>query len=305
MFATTPLTENQIRSEKIKEMKPRIAIPVPTSTDIPYNDRSWPAYAAAVSASGGEPVKLDLTATPAEILALARSCQGVCLPGSPADVDPARYGAVLDPATSPADPAREAADNILLEDAADHAKPVLGICFGVQSLNVWRGGSLVQDLTPLPVNHSAGATVAIAHTAIIAKESFLATLVDPAEATDDGDFLRLPINTSHHQAAAAPGTGLRIVARCPDDGVIEAVENDPDWKPSQSPDAHKPQFLLGVQWHPERSFDISATSRNLFARLVAEAAKIPTPTNPGAPDVSLLDIGDEEPILSATANQSS
>ena len=53
-------------------MKPRIAIPVPTSTDIPYNDRSWPAYAAAVCASGGEPVKLDLTATPAEILALAR-----------------------------------------------------------------------------------------------------------------------------------------------------------------------------------------------------------------------------------------
>ena len=282
MFATTPLTENQIRSEKIKEMKPRIAIPVPTSTDIPYNDRSWPAYAAAVSASGGEPVKLDLTATPAEILALARSCQGVCLPGSPADVDPARYGAELDPATSPADPAREAADNILLEDAADHAKPVLGICFGVQSLNVWRGGSLIQDLTPMPVNHSAGSKVAIAHTALVAENTLLASLVQPGEAVETDGFLRLPINTSHHQCVAAPGDGLRIVARSPEDGVIEAVENDPDWKPSQSPDAHKPQFLLGVQWHPERSFDISATSRNLFARLVAEAAKIPTNTNPGA-----------------------
>ena len=273
MFATTPLTENQIRSEKIKEMKPRIAIPVPTSTDIPYNDRSWPAYAAAVSASGGEPVKLDLTATPAEILALARSCQGVCLPGSPADVDPA---------TSPADPAREAADNILLEDAADHAKPVLGICFGVQSLNVWRGGWLIQDLTPMPVNHSAGSKVAIAHTALVAENTLLASLVKPGEAVETDGFLRLPINTSHHQCVAAPGDGLRIVARSPEDGVIEAVENDPDRKPSQSQDAHKPQFLLGVQWHPERSFDISATSRNLFARLVAEAAKIPTNTNPGA-----------------------
>jgi len=259
-------------------MKPRIAIPVPTSTDIPYNDRSWPAYAAAVSASGGEPIKIDLTATPAEILAIARSCQGVCLPGSPADVDPAHYGAEADPATSSADPAREAADNILLEDAADHAKPVLGICFGLQSLNVWRGGSLIQDLTPLPVNHSAGAKVAIAHTALIAENTLLASLLTPEEAPETGGFLRLPVNTSHHQSVAAPGDGLRIVARCPDDGVIEAVENDPDWKASEN---HLPQFLLGVQWHPERSFDISAASRAIFSRLVTEAAKLskalPTP----------------------------
>ena len=274
MFATTPLTENQIRSEKIKEMKPRIAIPVPTSTDIPYNDRSWPAYAAAVSASGGEPIKLDLTATPAEILALARSCQGVCLPGSPADVDPSRYGADLDPATSPADPAREAADNILLEDAADHAKPVLGICFGVQSLNVWRGGSLIQDLTPMPVNHSAGSKVAIAHTALVAENTLLASLVQPGEAVETDGFLRLPINTSHHQAVAAPGAGLRIVARCPEDGVIEAIEIDADGSMFHVEHPGPPQFVLGVQWHPERSFDISAASRALFAHLIAEARQV-------------------------------
>jgi putative glutamine amidotransferase len=269
-------------------MKPRIAIPVPTSTDIPYNQRSWPAYAKAIAASGGEPVEIDITQAPAQILALARTCQGICLPGSPADVDPAKYGADIDPATSPADPAREAADNLLLEHAASHAKPVLGICFGLQSLNVWRGGSLVQDLTPLPVNHSAGSKVAIAHTALVAENTLLASLLDPSEAPAADNFLRLPINTSHHQSVSAPGDGLRIVARCPDDGVVEAVENDPDWSPAED---YGPQFLLGVQWHPERSFDISPTSRNLFTRLVTEAAKLtPEPatttsdtTNPGGP----------------------
>ena len=74
-------------------MTPRIAIPVPTSKDLPYNQRSWPAYATAVSRSGGEPVAVDLNASPAEINALAASCDGILLPGSPADVDPALYDA--------------------------------------------------------------------------------------------------------------------------------------------------------------------------------------------------------------------
>jgi putative glutamine amidotransferase len=246
-------------------VKPRIAIPVPTSTDIAYNLRSWPSYADAVARSGGEPVKIDLTATLAEIQTLADACDGICLPGSPADVDPERYGVDRDPATAPADPAREAADNLLLEDAYKHRKPVLGICYGIQSLNVWRGGSLVQDLMPLPVNHSAGSKVAIAHTALIAENSLLASLLDPAEAPAADGFLRLPINTSHHQAVAAPGDGLRVVARCPDDGVIEAVEADPT-------DSANPHFVLGVQWHPERSYEISAASRALFNRLVQEAS---------------------------------
>jgi len=253
-------------------MKPRIAIPVPTSLNLDYNTRSWPAYAAAVTASGGEPIKIDLGLTPTQVLEIAATCQGICLPGSPADVDPLRYGAEVDPASRPADPAREAVDFLLLEDAAANAKPVLGICFGVQSLNVWRGGSLVQDLTPMPVNHSAGAKVAIAHTALVAENSLLASILDPAEAPNTDGFLRLPVNTSHHQSVSAPGDGLRIVARCPDDGVVEAVENDPTWR---NPGVDRPQFLLGIQWHPERSYDISATSRSLFDHLISEATKIP------------------------------
>jgi putative glutamine amidotransferase len=261
---------------------PRIAIPQPTSTDPAYNQRALPQYLTAINRSGGEPVVIDTTLPAAEVRKLAESCDGVVLPGSPADVDTALYGQPRDPATARPDPPRDAVDHILLEDAERHGKPVLGICYGLQSLNVWRGGSLVQDLTPVPVNHEAGGKVAIAHTALVAPESLLASIVDRDEAPLVDGFLRLPVNTSHHQAVATPGDGLRIVARCPDDGVVEAVElfhvehSQPGsggkmFHVEQFP-PHRTQFLLGVQWHPERSYEISATSRALFDRLVAEAA---------------------------------
>jgi putative glutamine amidotransferase len=264
-------------------MKPRIAIPVPTTADHDYNQRSWPQYAEAVRRSGGEPVSVELTLSSGDLRELMATIHGVCLPGSPADVNPVRFGAERDPATAPADPAREAIDNALLEDAIHHGKPVLGICFGVQSMNAWRGGSLVQDLTPVPVNHSAGREVAIAHTVLISKESELASLVDRSEAVTPSaagvlaeQFLRLPVNTSHHQSVAAPGHSLRIVARCPDDGVVEAVELDPTVSGvfHVEHSAGRSNFLLGVQWHPERSYEISATSRNLFAHLVSEAGRV-------------------------------
>jgi putative glutamine amidotransferase len=196
---------------------------------------------------------------------VARSVSGILLPGSPADVLPSRYGAEPDPATNKADEAREAADWTLLEEAEKNRLPVLGICFGLQSLNVYRGGSLVQDLMPVPVNHSAGSKVAVAHTAEIAKESLLGSLLTADEAPERDGFLRLPVNSSHHQAIAQPGPGMRIVARCPEDGVIEAIEAEYDPK--------NPWFFMAVQWHPERSTEISAASRALFARLIEEAKR--------------------------------
>ncbi len=78
-------------------MTPRIAIPVPTSTDVPYNQRSWPSYARAVALSGGEPVAIGLDLPAATLRELIASCDGVLLPGSPADVDPGLYGADRDP----------------------------------------------------------------------------------------------------------------------------------------------------------------------------------------------------------------
>jgi putative glutamine amidotransferase len=238
--------------------KPRIAIPLPTSSDPAYNQRSWPQYAQAVERQGAEAVQIPLSATPAEIAQLANSCQAVLLPGSPADVNPQKYGHDTDPATAAADLQRENADELLLQDAHNLHKPILGICYGAQSLNVWRSGTLIQDLTVLPVNHAAGASVAVAHTATVDATSLFASLVPPGEIQDG----RLPINSSHHQAIGIPGDGLRVVARCPQDGVVEAVEG------GQTPE----HFVLGVQWHPERSVEISGASRALFARFVEEAA---------------------------------
>jgi len=271
-------------------MKPRIGIPVPTTIDLPYNQRSWPTYAMGVARADGEPVVFPLTLSPAEREALAATCHGFLLPGSPADVDPGLYDTPRIPACGPQDIPRGQTDFALLEYAATSGKPLLGICYGTQSMNVFHGGSLIQDLSPLPVNHSAGASVAVAHSVLIATESTLATVLrafreasselssrpesalfaDAAErpAALPATTLRLPVNTSHHQSVAVVGKGLRIAARCPDDEVVEAVELDPMFHVE-----HPNRFLLGVQWHPERSLEISPASRALFHRLIAEAEK--------------------------------
>ncbi len=246
-------------------MTPRIAIPTPTSTDFDYNRRNFPAYLAAIEQAGGIPVELPLTASPSDQQAIASTCAAVLLPGSPADIDPARYGQPPDSATAPADQAREETDLLLLEDAAAHRKPILGICFGLQSINVWLGGTLHQDLSIFPVNHPAGPSIAIAHTAAIAPASTLGALTNldeaPSSPQSEPAYPRLPINSSHHQAIAILGAGLHITARCPQDAVIEAIEADPATGLA----------LLAVQWHPERSVAISPTSRALFRHLVEQA----------------------------------
>ena len=247
-------------------MKPRIAIPLPTSSDLDYNRRNWQVYADCVSAAAAEPVRFDLDLSARAILKESAGCQAILLPGSPADVDPETYGQPRNEATAPADLPRETLDRLLLEDAYAARRPILGICFGAQILNVFRGGTLIQDLTVMPVNHSAGSSVAVAHTIDVARDSLLAGVIDPLEALIREGFCRLPINSSHHQAVGVPGTGLRVSARCPQDAVVEALEGTFD---SAQDLRH---FVLGVQWHPERTTAASKTSQSLFARLVQEAS---------------------------------
>jgi putative glutamine amidotransferase len=231
--------------------KPRIAIPEPTSDDFEYNQRSWPQYAAAVEAVGGVPVKIPLAASPAEVAQLASSCEGVLLPGSGADVNPEKYGHARIPECAPADPAREAVDELLMQDAANLHKPLFGICYGTQSWNVWRGGTLIQDLKT-PVDHKPGRQVRDAHRVSVTPDSRIAKLLGQTELT---------VNSSHHQAIDHPGDGLAIVARSVEDGIIEAVEGTGE------------QFVIAVQWHPERTFDSSPASRTLFTLFVDAAAK--------------------------------
>ena len=245
-------------------MLPRIAIPEPTSTDEAYNQRSLPQYIRAVEASGGTAVPIPLHATPAEWAGILASCSGILLPGSPADVDPAKYGQERVKECAAKDEAREAVDELLLQGAFEQGKPILGICYGLQSLNVWRQGTLIQDLPHADaasagtVNHQPGREVQKAHPVLVTPGSRLSHLVKGIGEEAPGLF----VNSSHHQAIGRPGKALMVAATSPDDGVIEALEGaDPN------------QFLVAVQWHPERSYDVSAASRALFAAFL-DAARL-------------------------------
>lgn len=233
---------------------PRIAIPEPNSQDAEYSARSWPQYADAIRSAGGEPVVVRLSDSPMRVAQLAASCEGVLLPGSPADVNPQKYGEDAEPDCAPADPAREAVDELLLQDASNLYKPLLGICYGFQALNVWRGGTLVQHLKT-SVNHAAGRAVAEAHAIEIDAKSRLRRILGL------GSRMTLSVNSSHHQAIGVLGDGLIRSAWSPEDGVVEAAE------------AHGDQFLVGVQWHPERIFAENRSAQGLFQAFV-DAAQV-------------------------------
>ncbi len=233
-------------------MRPRIAIPVPHSGDPEYAERAFPQYAAAVEMAGAEAVKIPLDKPPAEVMKIIERCDAVLLPGSKADVDPAKYGAARDSHTAPADSNRDTVDELLLQDAYNMRKPVLAICYGMQILNVVRTGTLIQHIES-PINHRAGREVAVAHDVQVEPNSLLDSII--------GRLALVPVNSSHHQSVDTVGDGLRLVAKCPDDGILEALEGT-------SPD----HFVLAVQWHPERTVKEDEPSRAIFRALV-EAAR--------------------------------
>ncbi len=266
-------------------MKPRIAIPLPHAGDREYAERAIPPYERAVELSGGEPVRIPLDRSPAEVMKLIERCDAVLLPGSKADVDPAKFGAPRHEKTEAADPKRDTVDELLLQDAYNMHKPLLGICYGLQILNVYRSGTLVQHIDSA-VNHEAGRKAQVAHSVEIEPGSRLAEILrssgNSAEkksgkgtsstraertANNQGALapegtLVIPANSSHHQSAEVIGDGLKIVARCPEDGIIEALEGT-------SPD----HFVLAVQWHPERTFEDDEHSRAIFRALVEAAGQ--------------------------------
>jgi putative glutamine amidotransferase len=240
---------------------PRIAIPVPHSGDQEYAERSLPQYERAVQMAGGEPVRIPLDQPVADVMKLIERCDAVLLPGSKADVDPAKYNAPRATQTASADSGRDTVDQLLLQDAYNMRKPILGICYGLQTLNVYRSGTLIQHIES-PVKHAAGRTVAVAHAIELEPGSKLAEIVSPGVTTPDPSPFAVPVNSSHHQAADVIGDGLRVVARSPQDGVIEAIEG-----------TSADHFVLAVQWHPERSVDEDEASRAIFRALV-DAARI-------------------------------
>ena len=232
-----------------------IAIPVPTASDDAYNEVSLPPYLAALEAAGARAIVIPLNETQDQVAKMLAGVQGILLPGSGFDVDPERYGAVRIAECGPADAARTAVDELMLQDAFNLRKPILGICHGMQTLNVWRNGSLVQDLKTV-VDHRPGREVVEAHRVVVARGSRLSLLLA------QGDAQEIEVNSSHHQAVRKPGDNLIVSAVSPEDGVIEALELDA-----------ADHFVLAVQWHPERTYSQSEVSRGIFAAFVKAASE--------------------------------
>src|SRR5215472_14050692 len=177
-------------------MKPRIAIPEPCSYDAEYSARSLPPYLRAVEAAGGDPVVIPLGLPPEEMAKRITKCSAVLLPGSKADVDPQKFGQERHPKTAKADPLRDAADELLLQDAYNLHKPIFAICYGLQSLNVWRSGSLDQDIDSAVTHRVKGGTMA--HQVLVEPNTLLAQQIR-------ADATAIPVNSSHHQAAKVVG----------------------------------------------------------------------------------------------------
>ena len=248
--------------------KPRVGVPWRATQE--EKQANWPKlenYLNAVKAAGGEPVAVSLELSPAELKRLATTLDAFVLPGSPADVEPSRYGAARHPQCADADASRERTDWALLDHAFAEKKPVLAICYGVQLLNVYLGGSLIQDIRSIvntSIRHRKNDPPITnddpIHDARLEPGSRVEQIAGSAEAV---------VNSSHHQAIERPGRGLLVTAHAPD-GIIEAIEwsGDSNW-------------VVGVQWHPERMFtnrggnQLDEFSAKLFAELVAAARKVP------------------------------
>src|SRR6202163_2202371 len=170
---------------------PRIAIPMPHSTDLEYAERAIPQYERAIEIGGGLPVRIPLDQTPEQVMKLIESCDAVVLPGSGADVDPAKYDALRHPKTEEADGKRDTVDELLLQDAYNMRKPILGICYGLQILNVYRSGTLLQHIESA-VNHEAGSKVFVAHSVEVEPGSKLASVVSAGTKP----ALVVPVNSS-------------------------------------------------------------------------------------------------------------
>lgn len=213
-------------------------------------------YAEAIEAAGGVPVYIPLIPKRESLSTLMDRFDGLLLSGSDSDLDPAFYGEEPHPKLGSVVPERDETDLLLLELAEERAMPVLCICYGMQSLNVARGGSLIQDIESQvenPIKHEQGRPAGRpSHNIEIDGDSALAEL---AESTS------VRVNSSHHQAIKRVGRNLKVVARSAD-GVIEAVV-----------DSRPDRFVLAVQWHPEIGYERNRFSKAIFEYFVETAGK--------------------------------
>ena len=240
--------------------RPRIGITMrlELETDRFYLSRH---YSEAIEAAGGTPVHISLIPNPDYISSVMDDLDGVLLPGSDSDIDPLHYGAEPHPNLGSVHPVKDETDLLVLDEIEKRRLPLFAICFGMQALNVSRGGTLIQDILsqlPKAIKHQQGAPRdRPSHAITLDKTSLLLSLAAAEQVL---------VNSHHHQAVEKLGRNL-VATAWTSDGLIEAVE-----------DSRPGRFALGVQWHPELGWQRDPLSQALFERFIAEA-KLTTKLN--------------------------
>ena len=243
-------------------MRPVIGIPTQTLHSIDGIPQALPAswvmnqrYFHAVTAAGGVPWMIPLFDEDAATLReIYERLDGICIPGG-VDMDPDTYGEAIRPECGRIDPPRDRVELQLVRWALEDDKPLLGLCRGIQVINVALGGTLYQDLAtdwPGAMKHDYFPTGGyardyLAHDVAVAPRTRLASIL--------GD--RTMVNSMHHQGIRQLGGSLVASAHAPD-GLVEAVETG----------GH---FCIGVQWHPETLTDSHPGMARLFEEFISAA----------------------------------
>jgi putative glutamine amidotransferase len=235
------------------QRRPRIGIAmrIDHPTDRFYLSRH---YSEAVEAAGGAPVHISLIPDREYIDTVVDALDAVLLPGSDSDVDPLRYGQQPHPALGSVHTIKDETDLLIIDVVERKQMPLFAICFGMQVLNVSRGGTLIQDIRsqlPDAIKHEQGVPRdRPSHSVSVQRGTKLSEILET-----EG----LVVNSHHHQAIETLGADL-VATAWSSDGVIEAFE-----------DPRPDRFVMAVQWHPELGWQNDEFSRRLFTSFVAHA----------------------------------
>ena len=211
-------------------------------------------YVEAVAITGGSPVLIPLNLNEGALRAIYERLNGLLLAGG-GDLHPKHYGEAIREKCGQSDEARDTVELTLARWSLAEGLPVLGICRGIQVMNVAAGGALYQDIasqSPGSLKHDCWPDHPrnyLAHQVTVNGDSHLAAILSQGQ---------VAVNSLHHQAVKDLAPGFRVVARAPD-GLIEAIED------------HDHPFALGVQWHPEELVEDAPPMRRLFEEFVSAA----------------------------------
>lgn len=233
--------------------RPRIGITmrIESSTDRFYLSRH---YSEALEAAGAIPVHISLIPNADYVTGAVEDLDGILLPGSDSDVDPLRYGQQPHRRLGTVQPIKDETDLMVIAAAERKGIPLFAICFGMQVLNVSRGGTLIQDIdsqVPNAIQHEQGVPRD--------RQSHSVRLLPGSELSRLAGADKTSVNSHHHQAIEVIGRDL-VATAWSTDGLVEALE-DPRAEP----------FVMAVQWHPELGWENDEFSKSIFAYFVEQA----------------------------------